>query len=153
MMKPSQAAKEITSLAEASARLGGPEMSPELASFLEELAVSPGLKAVRKAKRKDQGSSMRKAPRVGARSKQHAESDMAKTIDELARKLRAAFHSDDQFESVLSDPEAQTLSKAAVVTLYNRIFEEARPIAKSMTKPEVFNAIRRERISRVRSGY
>lgn len=78
---------------------------------------------------------------------------MSKTIDELAQKLRDAFNSDDRFESALNDPRVQGLSKANVVTLYNRVFEEPRRLAKSMTKPEVFNAIRRERISRVRSGY
>ncbi len=152
-MKPADAAKEILALAEASARLGGPAPSEALRTFLDELAVSPGLKAVRKSTRTGKGDSASGATRVGTRAKWSTEAEMSKTIDDLARRLREAFNSDDRFESVLSDPQTQKLSKANIVTLYNRVFEEPRPLSKSMTKPDVFNAIRRERISRVRSGY
>ncbi|MEZ5972491.1 MAG: hypothetical protein R3C31_11830 [Hyphomonadaceae bacterium] len=75
---------------------------------------------------------------------------MAKSIEELARKLRDAFESEAQFETVLKDPTTQALSKANVVTLYKKVFDVARPLSKSLTKPDVFNAIRRERINWVR---
>ena len=152
-MKPSEAAKEIRELAADLKRLSGLDLSPELLAFLDELEVSPGLKAVRKSKTPAVGSSPKKTPRVGARPKRDTEAEMSKTIDEIAKKLKDAFNSDDGFERALTDPQVQTLSKAHVVTLYNRVFEQPRPLAKSMTKPEVLNAFRRERISRVRSGY
>lgn len=153
MIKPADAAKEILALAEASERLGGPSMSDALRDFVSEMATTSAAPAVKRASTIGTRKSANKAPRVGARVKRITEADMSKTIDELAQKLREAFYSDDQFERVLTAPETQGLSKANVVTLYNRVFQEPRPISKSMTKPDVFNAIRRERISRVRSGY
>lgn len=78
---------------------------------------------------------------------------MAKTIEDLAVKLRAAFDSDDQFERLLQEPHTQKLSKANVVSLFKSVFGTERPLGKSLTKPDMFNAIRRERISRMRARW
>ncbi len=75
---------------------------------------------------------------------------MSKTIEELAARLREAFENQASFETVLTAPETQGLSKANIVTLYNRVFGSEQPLAKSLTKPEILNAMRRERINRVR---
>lgn len=77
---------------------------------------------------------------------------MSKTIDELAAKLREAFASDSSFEEAINAPTVQKLSKSNVVTLFNRVFETSREFPKSLTKPDLFNAIRRERVARVRGG-
>lgn len=151
-MTPSKAANEIIALAEELVRRGGPQMSPELREFVEQLGHTPGLKAVRKSKRTD-GKDSADARRVGSRAKRSTEAEMSKTIDELAQLLRDSFSSDDRFERALNDPRVQGLSKANVVILFKRLFDDSRPPPKSMTKPEVLNAMRRERISRVRSGY
>ncbi len=77
---------------------------------------------------------------------------MSKTIEELATKLRNAFESDSSFEAAINEPKVQKLSKPNVVTLFNRVFNTTRAFPKSLTKPDLFNAIRRERINRVRGG-
>lgn len=77
---------------------------------------------------------------------------MSKTIEELASRLRDAFQNQASFETVLRAPETQGLSKANIVTLYNQVFRPEQPLAKSLTKPEILNAMRRERINRVRGG-
>lgn len=151
-MKPADAARELSRIVVASQRLGGPAPSPELQRFLADLAKASGLDAVKKTKTSEGRQKAGGASRVGSRAKRANGATMSKTIEQLAQKLRDAFQSDEQFERALADPEMQTLPKASMVVLYNCIFDEPRPIAKSMTKTEVFNAIRRERIARARSG-
>lgn len=149
-MKTSKAAQEINALLEWSVARGAPSPSVELRAFLNELALSPGLKKPRKkAETKSGESSGNVAPRVGARRKP-PEVDMSKTINELAQRLRDAFQNPASFETVLNDPSTQGLSKANVVTLFSRVFEPEQPLSKSLTKPEMFNAMRRERINWVR---
>ncbi|MBY0563718.1 MAG: hypothetical protein K2P58_05965 [Hyphomonadaceae bacterium] len=75
---------------------------------------------------------------------------MAKTIDELAKALRDAFDNPTVFETVLNAPETQALSKASVATLYSRVFRSEQPPSRSMTKPELFRAMKRERINYAR---
>lgn len=150
-MRTTDAARAIVALLEEGRRRGAPAPSEELRAFLAELSASPGLrKPVNRRRTPGTGISIRTASRVGARTERATEADMAKTIDEMAQKLRGAFDSEERFETVLADPKTKKLSKAGVVTLYNSVFESPRPLARSMTKPEIFNAIRRERINRVR---
>jgi hypothetical protein len=150
-MKTSDAAKEIVALLEEGASRGVRRPSTELQNFLTEMASSPGLKKSRKkSATKTSRTSSGAAPRVGTRRKKPPEVDMAGTIEELARKLREAFENQASFETVLSAPETQALSKANVVTLYNRVFEPEEPLSKSLSKPEIFSAMKRERINRVR---
>lgn len=151
-MKPSDAATEIHSLADELLARGGAAMSDDLRVFLAELSSISTL-PVRKSTRSTARQSETKTRRVGTSPKRPSKAEMSKTIDELAKKLRETFNSDDSFEKLLSDPVVQGLSKANVVDLYKRVFDAPRPLAKSLTKPDVFNAIRRERITRVRSGY
>lgn len=151
-MKPADAARELSRIIAASQQLGGPVPSAELQQFLLDLAAAPALRAVKKSKTSKPSQTRGGALRVGSRVKRASEATMSKTIEQLAQKLRNAFQSDEQFEQVLAGLEMQTLPKASVVVLYNRIFTEPRPIAKSMTKTEIFNAIRRERIARARGG-
>lgn len=148
-MKTSQAAKEIIALLEEASRRGASAPSEELRLFLNELATSGGLKKPRKRKVTSKtGVSTGAKPRVGARPKRPTGVEMAKTIEDLAKRLRDSFESASSFETVLNDPQTQALSKANVVTLYNRVFDQ--PPAKSMTKPEIFSAMKRERINWVR---
>lgn len=148
-MKTSQAAREIIALLEEGRRRGASAPSDDLRQFLDELALSGGLKKPRKTKVSSKtGVSKTATPRVGARPKRPTGVEMAKTIEELAKKLRESFENPSSFETVLSDPQTQALSKANVVTLYSRVFEQ--PPARSMTKPEIFSAMRRERINWVR---
>jgi hypothetical protein len=75
----------------------------------------------------------------------------AKTIEQLAAKLRETFMSDASFEAAVSEAAASNLSKENVVQLYNRLFDTNRKFSKALTKPDLFNAIRRDRIARVRA--
>jgi hypothetical protein len=149
-MKTAEAAKEILALLEEGARRGVASPSADLRLFLNELSASGGLKKPRKVRKltTKTGGSKGSTPRVGVRPKRPTGVEMAKTIEELANKLRDAFESAASFETVLNDPQTQALSKANVVTLYNRLFDQ-QP-APSMTKPEIFNAMRRERINWIR---
>lgn len=148
-MKTSQAAQELITLLEEGVRRGLPAPSEELRLFLSELATCGGLKKPRKRKvTSGTGVSKGAKPRVGTRPKRPTGAEMAKTIEELAQRLRDSFESSSSFEAVLNDPQVQALSKANVVTLYSRLFEQ--PPAKSMTKPEILSAMRRERINWVR---
>jgi hypothetical protein len=150
-MKTADAASQIIALLKEGAARGTRPPSAELLAFLTELAVSPGLKKPRKkAETKNKKSSSGAAPRVGSRRKRPTEAEVSKTIEELAQKLRNAFENQASFESVLSAPETQALSKANVVTLYNRVFNPEEPLSTSLTKPEIFGAMKRERINRVR---
>lgn len=144
-MKPAQAAKEIEKLLREAERLGATPISAQLSSFLQELAACDGLK--KKSTRRAGSSSPPRPPRA-----RKDEAEVAKTIDELAAKLRGAFQSDERFEEVISRPEAQGLSKANVVVLYNRVFETKHKFPAKLTKPDLFEAIRKERIKRVRAG-
>lgn len=144
-MTPAEAAKEITKLLQEAERRGMPAISADLHLFLQELAVCGGLK--KKSTRRAGSSPSGRRPR-GRKD----EAEVAKTIDELAAKLKSAFQSDERFEEVISRPEAQSLSKANVVTLYNRVFETNHKFAAKLTKPDLFEAIRKERIKRVRAG-
>ena len=148
-MNTSQAAKELIALLQEGQRRGTPAPSEELQRFLSELSESGGLKKPRKKKVTSKtGVSKAASPRVGARPKKPTGAEMAKTIEELAKKLRDSFENPSSFETVLNDPQTQGLSKANVVTLYNHVFEQ-QP-SKSMSKPEIFNAMRRERINWIR---
>jgi hypothetical protein len=148
-VKTSQAAKELIALLEEAQRRGATAPSDELRLFLNELAESGGLKKPRKKKVTSKaGVSTVATPRVGARPKRPTGAAMAKTIEDLAKRLRDSFENASSFETVLTAPETQSLSKANVVTLYSRVFNQAP--AKSMSKPEIFSAMRRERINWVR---
>lgn len=148
-MNTSQAAREIIALLEEGRQRGATGPSEELRLFLGELAESGGLKKPRKKKvTSSAGVSKVAKPRVGSRPKRPTGAEMAKTIEELARRLRDSFENPSSFETMLNDPQTQALSKANVVTLYNRVFEQTP--SRSMTKPEIFNAMRRERINWVR---
>lgn len=143
-MTPERAAAEILELLEEAKRLGGSSISTELENFLKELSACGGLK--KKSTRRPGTST----PRPTSRRKDPLQ--VAKTIEELAKKLRDAFQSDQRFEEVIRRPEAQGLSKANVVTLYNRVFETQHKFSAKLTKPDLFEAIRKERIKRVRAG-
>lgn len=150
-MKTADAAKQIIALLEENEARGGSSVSPDLRAFLEELAASPGLKKPRKkSETKSRKTLVETAPRVGTGRKRPTEVEMSKTIDELAARLRSAFENQASFETVLTGAEAQGLSKANIVTLYNQVFQPEQPLSKSLTKPEILNAMRRERINRVR---
>ena len=149
-MTPKQAAKEISALLdEAEAR--GVHASSDVRAFLRELEASAGLKKPRKETATPSGqiSPGDSGSRVASRPKRPVV-DMSKTIEELAARLRDAFENSSSFETVLSAPETKGLSKANIVTLYNRVFQPEQPLPKSLTKPEILNAMRRERINRVR---
>lgn len=149
-MTPRQAAKEIVALLKEAEDVTAP--SAELRAFLDDLAKSPGLKKPRVNRRTTAGggTSVGTTPRVGERTKRPTEVEMAQTIEELAKKLNDAFNSDERFEAVMTEVEAQPLTKSNVVTLYQRVFKSARAPSTSLTKPELFNALRKARIKQVR---
>lgn len=76
---------------------------------------------------------------------------MSHTISDLAAKLRAAFDEATEFEQVLTDPLTQSLTKPNVALLYKETFKSERSLPNGLTKPELFNVFRRERINRVRA--
>lgn len=151
-MKTSEAARQIIALLEEGVTRGVPAASAELMTFLEELAQSPGLKKSRKKlSTKSRTTSLGSEARVKPR-KPPKEVDMSKTIEEIAARLREAFGNQASFETVLNAPETQGLTKANIVTLYNRVFGSEQRLSKSLSKPEILNAMRRERINRVRGA-
>lgn len=140
-MRLEQAARELLELLKEAERLGAKAPSPELRAYLDAAAKRP----VKEASTRTDSPTLcgrTKRPRPGV--------DMSKTIEELATLLRDAFDSDTRFEQVLVRSETQNLSKSNVVTLYKKTFDSPRTLPKSMTKPELFNAFRRERINWVR---
>ncbi len=145
-MTPKQAAAELQQLLGELKRLGGSSPSPELTAFLS----SFGKRNVRKEPLSvDAGPS--ESTRVARRPRVRDPEAMARTVEDLARKLRAAFRSDAQFEAVISEASKSDLTKDNVIKLYNVLFETNRRFGGS-TKPQVYNAIRRDRIARVRAS-
>lgn len=74
--------------------------------------------------------------------------DVSQGVKDLIAKLRSAFGDDSTFEQTVDD--ASKLPKAAIVEVYNGLFETSKKFPKSVTKPDLLNALRRERIARVR---
>lgn len=144
-MKPEEAVREIVALLAELERLGGAVPSPALRKFLRSLEA----RNKNNLELRSEGSPSRR-PRVAAGGKKDS-ALMAKTIDELASKLRENFMSDTAFEATVNEAAASGLSKDNVVALYNRLFETKRTFPRSATKPDLFNAIRRDRIARVRA--
>jgi len=144
-MKPEEAVREISALLAELERLGGEKPSLALRSFLRSLAnrndhkVQLGI-SESPSKRLRVAKSAKKDPAL-----------MSKTIEELAAKLRQNFMSDAAFEATVSEAAASGLSKDNVVSLYNQLFDTRRTFPRSATKPDLFNAIRRDRIARVRA--
>jgi hypothetical protein len=143
-MTPKQAATELKMLLDELRRRGGSAPSPELNSFLESL----GRRNVRKTRLSEATEPSRE--KVAKRRVRDPDA-MAKTIKELAAKLRASFMSDLQFEAAVTEAAECKLTRDNVVQLYNELFETDRKFSKSASKPDVFNAIRRDRIARVRA--
>lgn len=141
-MKPSDAAEEIFSLLEEGTALGARAPSPALKEFLVSLAERSVSESLTGTPNKPSKAHTKRRQRPGA--------DMSGTIEMLAKRLRDAFASDSQFEEVLADESTQQLTKPNVVLLYQRTFDSSRVLPKTMTKPELFNQFRRERINRVR---
>jgi hypothetical protein len=136
------AIKEIKELLADGQRHGARAPSGELLAFLEsaskQIVKAPFTDAQKTTARR------RTEPRTRGR-----ERDVSKTIEELAVKLRSAFNQANEFDKLLALPETQRLTKSNVVQLFKRTFE-ATPRG-DMTKPELFDAFRRERIRHVRT--
>lgn len=143
-MKPEQAAAEIITLLQEGERRGAPAPSAALTQFLRRLSESKNSATLAP----QQSNKLQK--RVGSARARLSEAEMSSTIDQIAAKLRAAFPSDAAFEALITEPTVQSLSKPNVVALFNRVFDTSRTFPKAVTKPDLFNAMRRERISRVR---
>lgn len=143
-MKPTDAVAELKRLLKAGERLGAPAPSSELTAFLNALAELNGNKPLTSSAK---GSAKR--PRVG---RKRPEADVSKTIEELAQQLRNAFRNADEFEEVLARADTQGLTKPNVVQLFARTFQTQRKLPAGMKKSDLFNAFRRERINRVRTG-
>jgi hypothetical protein len=143
-MTPKQASAEIEALlAELEAR-GGTRASNELREFLASLS--------KKNERKTRLTTANDAsPNRVARRPARDPVAMAKTIEELAGKLRTHFMSDANFEAAMAEVANSNLTKDNVVKLYNAVFETDRKFGKALSKPDLLNAIRRDRIARVRA--
>jgi hypothetical protein len=143
-MTPKQAAFELHKLLAELEASGGTRPSAELREFLNSLS--------KRTERKTQLTTANDhSPNGVAKRRVRDPAAMAKTIEELARRLRTHFMSDDQFEAAIAEAANSNLSKDNVVQLYNAVFETDRKFGKAMTKPDLFNAIRRDRIARVRA--
>lgn len=97
-----------------------------------------------------------KSKRVGPtavkpRTKKDPEA-VAKTIGELAARLKANFASDDSFEKTVQAVEDSGLTKEGVVQIYNSVFEVNRTFPKSTTRQALLNALRKDRIAKVRAA-
>lgn len=77
---------------------------------------------------------------------------VAKTISELSSRLMATFGSDDSFEQTVQAVESSGLTKENVIELYNTVFGANKAFPKSVTKQALFNAIRKDRIAKVRAA-
>lgn len=80
------------------------------------------------------------------------EAAVAKKIDDLASRLRDAFPSDENFEKTVQDVESSGLTKSSVIELYKAVFGGGRSFPKSATKQSLLNAIRKDRIAKVRAA-
>ena len=77
---------------------------------------------------------------------------MAQTIAELSARLKANFASDESFEQGVKALESSGLTKANVVKVYNAVFDTEKSFPKSVTKAALLNALRKDRIARVRAA-
>lgn len=139
--------EELLELLRDGRRRGVREPSPELAALLVSLAKPSVNVSVGSGER----SSSAARARVARPRKKRAKIDMSHTISDLAAKLRAAFDEATEFEQVLTDPLTQSLTKPNVALLYKETFKSERSLPNGLTKPELFNVFRRERINRVRA--
>jgi hypothetical protein len=93
------------------------------------------------------------SPASTSKSKQKKDpATVAKTISELSSRLRATFGSDDSFEQTVRAVESSGLTKENVIELYNSVFGANKAFPKSVTKQALFNAIRKDRIAKVRAA-
>jgi len=138
---------ELRELASKAQALDGTTPSESLATFLKglengSLTVS---KQTRDLKVKAKASPSKSRPKKDAET-------VAKTICELSSKLKATFSSDQSFEQTVQVVESSGLSKENVIELYNSIFETNKTFPKSVTKLALFDAIRKDRIAKVRAA-
>ena len=99
------------------------------------------------------GSSAPSKTQRGARKPPKPKRDPAavsKTIEQIVATLSATFNNDMTFEASVKEAEDSSLTKDNVVAIYNQLFRTDKKFSKSVRKPDLFNAIRRERIARVR---
>lgn len=145
-MTPKQAVAELQSLLADLETRGGKMPSPELRAFLETLSKRNARNARLSSANESSGSKG-----VARKRRRPDPQTMAKTVEQLVAKLNAAFMSDASFEKVVQEAASSDLTKENVVKLYNELFATERKFPKSATKPDLFNAIRRDRIARVRA--
>lgn len=147
-MKRKELVSEIKELLRRLENLDGTRPSADLETFLKDLENEALTfkrdDASEKPKRK-------RAATKAARSRKDPDA-VANTIADLAQRLRASFASDESFEANVQAVEASGLTKDAVVQVYNSVFGGNRTFPKSVTKQALLNAIRKDRIAKVRAA-
>jgi hypothetical protein len=142
-MNKQQAIKELNSLLSELENATGRRPSEGLRTFLSKLENSSftiSSKSTGKARRQ-------KAPALRRGSRKDPEA-VAQTIAEL----KANFASDESFEQGVKALESSGLTKANVVKVYNAVFDTEKSFPKSVTKAALLNALRKDRIARVRAA-
>jgi hypothetical protein len=146
-MNKQQAIKELNSLLSELENATGRRPSEGLRTFLSKLENSSftiSSKSTGKARRQ-------KAPALRRGSRKDPEA-VAQTIAELSARLKANFASDESFEQGVKALESSGLTKANVVKVYNAVFDTEKSFPKSVTKAALLNALRKDRIARVRAA-
>lgn len=138
---------ELRTLVSKAQEYDGSFPSASLETFLKGLENG----SLRVSKQAPQAKTKRSASKPNSKPKRDAET-VAKTISELSLKLKEAFGSDDRFEQTVQAVESSGLSKENVIALYNSVFGAEKSFPKSVTKEALFNAIRKDRIAKVRAA-
>jgi Glu-tRNA(Gln) amidotransferase subunit E-like FAD-binding protein len=146
-MNLSSISQELRTLVSKANEFDGSSPSAALETFLKDLENGSLIfsKDTAEAKPKRRASTSKAKPKKDAET-------VARTISELSSKLRAAFTSDDSFEQTVQALETSGLSKENVIELYNSVFGANKTFPKSVTKQALFNAIRKDRIAKVRAS-
>ncbi len=146
-MHKRQAIRELYSLLNELEEATGRRPSEGLKEFLSKLENSSFT-----ISSKTTGKTRRHKSPVPRRASRKDPQVVAQTIADLTAKLKANFASDESFEQSVKALESSGLTKATVVKVYNAVFDTDKSFPKSVTKAALLNALRKDRIARVRAA-
>lgn len=91
-------------------------------------------------------------PKRAKKSNRKDASQVAYSISEITARLKQAFESDASFEAGVRDLETSGLSKAHVAEIYKEVIGSSKSFPKNATKDELLNALRKDRIMKLRAA-
>jgi hypothetical protein len=131
--------------------LGGSQPSDRLRSVLESDSDIVVKKPATRTKQTSPVTS--DAAKVGARTSPKKDATkVTKTISEISTKLKQAFESDSSFEQGVRDLESSGLTKAHVAQVYKEVIGSSKTFPKSVTKEALLDALRKDRIMKIRAA-